>query len=118
MRRMLTLILLGTLLLAGCVTLTPQTAQQQLRDPVAPDVAYNKATRVATKSSGQMTSQDPMKRVMSVRVDKAVVLGVILTPEGTGTLVDVRGTAEAGYILTKDIGQYVQEFLTAYRQEK
>jgi hypothetical protein len=114
------LLLGGTLslLLASCVTLTQsRSAQQSTMVTDVPDVAYAKATKAVIKMGGHITTQDTAKRVISARLNKAVVLGILLTPDGTGTLMDARGTAEAGYVLPKDIDQYVQEFLMAYKRE-
>ncbi len=106
------------LLLQGCVTLTqPRRAHQQLTVPDAPALAYHKAMRATLALGGQVLSQDPTQQAISARLNKAVVLNVALTPQGTGTVLDVQATAEAGYILEHDVPDDVKAFVAAYQKE-
>jgi hypothetical protein len=107
-----------TLLLTGCVTLTHErSARHQSHVPDAPDIAYAKATRAVMAMGAQVTSHDPAKRAVSARLNKAVIVNITLTPQGTGTVLEVQATAEPGYILAHDVPKDVQAFLTAYQRE-
>jgi hypothetical protein len=109
------LLLLG---LGGCVTLTqPRSATQRVLVQDTPAVAYQKAVRASLALGGQIPAYDPTQRSVSAKLDQAVTLSIALTPQGTGTVLDVQATAAAGYILTHDVPQDVQAFLAAYHRQ-
>jgi hypothetical protein len=100
----------------GCVTLTAsRSAAHSIRVPDAPAIASQKATRAAMAIGAQITHHDP--QALSARLNKAVILNVSLTPQGTGTILTVQATAEPGYILPHDVPEDVQAFVTAYGKQ-
>ena len=114
--------LVTTLFLAGlltsCVTLTHErSARQQVSVQDAPEVAYQKTLRATMTMGGYVASQDATKRAVSARLNKAVIVNVTLTPEGTGTLLEIQATAEPGYILAHDVPEDVQAFVAAYKRQ-
>jgi hypothetical protein len=115
----LLLVVMGTVLLAGCVTTTWTAHQAQQRTVVADpvEVAYAKASHAVMTMGGTLGSLDPAKRLVSGRLNKAVVLQVALTPTTQGTQLDVHATADTGYILAHDVPEDVQAFLAAYAKE-
>jgi hypothetical protein len=117
MKGFLTVLLLAGLL-TSCVTLTHErSARQQVSVQDAPEVAYQKTLRATMTMGGYVASQDATKRAVSARLNKAVIVNVTLTPEGTGTRLDVQATAEPGYVLFHDVPEDVQAFFTTYRQQ-
>ena len=108
--------LLAGLLIGGCVTLTqPRSATEQRAVAAPPALAAQKATKAAMAMGAQITHQD--QHALSARLNKAVILNITLTPQGTGTLLTVQATAEPGYILAHDVPDDVQAFLAAYQRE-
>ena len=86
------LALLGFLLAAGCGGLlhpAPHTAHQTL--PAPPGQVYRDAACAFARLGGQMTASDGTHGLLSGQVHDAVTLTVLLTPEGTGTAVQVTG---------------------------
>ena len=115
MNRCLSLILLA-ITFSGCVTLTQsRSATDRLAVTDAPAIASQKATRAVMAIGAQITHQD--QQAISARLNKAVILNVTLTPQGTGTILQVQATAEPGYILAHDVPDDVQAFFTAYQRE-
>ena len=112
----LSLLTLLVMLCTGCVTLTQsRSAIDRLAVADAPAIASQKAMKAAMAIGAQITHQD--QQALSARLNKAVILNITLTPQGTGTILQVQATAEPGYILAHDVPEDVQAFLTAYGKE-
>lgn len=110
---------LGTaFLLGGCMTLaTPRHAHQSQQVSDTPALAYAKTIRAVLAMGGQIVSTDAHTRTVSARLNKAVSLGVTLAPWESGTLLSVHATADVGFLLSHDVPEDVQAFLTAYAKE-
>lgn len=81
-----------SILMFGCGGLvhpSPKTAQQLL--PVPPAQAYQDATCALTRMGGRVTVANGSQGLLSGDVHDAVTLTVVVSPKGTGTLVQVTG---------------------------
>ena len=116
MRRRL---LLASVLLAltGCIPpISHPRASRTLTVPEPPDVAYGRALKATMALGGVIVQHDPHLHMIQARVQNAVQLNVIITPHGTGSLVEATHQVESTQIVYGDV-KLADDFLTAYQQQ-
>jgi len=81
------------LMLGSCTALmSHEPITRRVSRPLAPDAMYSRATQALTQMGGTGLHSDRQGGVLSATVHHAVALTVVLTPDGTGTLMTVTGT--------------------------
>jgi hypothetical protein len=113
------LILLTLLLtLASCLPVTPHPrVSRELVVPEPPEVAYGRAIK-ATMAVGELIAQqDPQRYLINAQVQGAVTLNVVITPQGTGSVLEVAYQVAPTHVVQGTI-TLAEDFLTAYQHQR
>jgi hypothetical protein len=114
------LMLLGivAVALASCIPAIPHPrVSRELAVPEPPDVAYVRALKATMAVGGLIHQQDPQLHLIHAQVQGAVNLNVLITPQGTGSLVAVTHQVAPTHIVYGPV-TLADDFLTTYQQQR
>ena len=117
MKYLLSLLTLALVCTACLPAINHLRVSREVEVPEAPAQAFARAVKATMAVQGQIHQQDPALGMINATVQQGVSLNVVITPQGTGSRIEVAHQVLATHIAYGPV-TLADDWITAYQHQR